>query len=92
MARRRIQATGFPMGAAFDARVERRGDRFRLMASIAAVCTFVRASDRSPPTASATGTPARLWQSLPQPGFPPNQSLLSLLGPTIHCRGRTCTC
>jgi hypothetical protein len=22
----------------------------------------------------------------------PNRSLLSLLGPTIHCRGRTCTC
>jgi hypothetical protein len=25
-------------------------------------------------------------------GVSPSRSLLSLLGPTIHCRGRTCTC
>jgi hypothetical protein len=35
-----------------------------------------------------------LRQSLPRPGSPPapDASGLSLLGPTIRCRGRTCTC
>jgi len=36
-----------------------------------AACTFARAADQSPPTACAADRPARLRQSLPQPGSPP---------------------
>jgi hypothetical protein len=41
---------------------------------------------------SAADRPARLRQSLAAAEVSLSPGLLSLLGPTIPCRGRTCTC
>ncbi len=58
-----------------------------------AACMLARAAGQSPPKACAPDRPARPFTAeLAPAGVSPNQSPLSLLGPTIHCRGRTCTC
>ena len=56
-----------------------------------AACTLARAADQSPPALSCRQ--ARPFTAELAPArVSPDQSLLSLLGPTTYCRGRTCAC
>jgi hypothetical protein len=57
-----------------------------------AACTLARAAGQSPPTALRRRQARPFTAELAPARVSPGQGLLSLLGPTIPCRGRTCTC
>ena len=57
-----------------------------------AACTLARAADQSPPTALRRRQARPFTAELALTRVSPGQGLLSLLGPTIPCRGRTFTC
>jgi len=56
-----------------------------------AACTVARAAGQSPPTALRRRQARPFTAELAPARVSPGQGLLSLLGPTIPCRGRTCT-
>jgi hypothetical protein len=57
-----------------------------------AACTLARAAGQSPPTALRRRQARPFTAELAPTRVSPGQGLLSLLGPTIPCRGRTFTC
>jgi hypothetical protein len=57
-----------------------------------AACTLARAAGQSPPTALRRRQGRPFTAGLAPARVSLGQGLLSLLGPTFPCRGRTCTC
>ena len=69
---------------------ERFVSRWQQYSLYVAACTLARAADQSPPTLSRRQ--ARPFTAeLALARVSPDQSLLSLLGPTTYCRGGICT-